>query len=567
LITLSTCSATTNFDTQISVYSGACGGLTCVASNDNDASCGSFFGRLSKVSFTSTAGTVYRIMVTGKLSASGTFTLAATCAIVNDDCSNPTLVTCGSTTTGTTVGASTESPGTCGTTLSDAAPGLWYRVVGNGGMITASLCGSAFDTKIGVFTGTCGALTCVTGNDDSDECGDFSLQSQVVFPSTAGTSYLILVKGFLSNAGNFTLTVTCGAPPTGACDCSNDTEFLTVTAPSTPTPLAISTCTYAGEYNTINSAVSGSTYVVTSSIATDHLTVRQGTPGGAVLACGPTPLTVTATANGPIYLHVNTNSACGTESLCRGTTITCTSCAAPVAPANNECAAATTLTPGATCVTTAGTTTAATQSIPAITCAGFTSDDAFDVWYKFTATQATHAVVVDATFDAVIDVRSGACTGTNIACADDNFLAGVESVVLNGLTVGQTYLIRVYEWGGDEDGPFTICVTNGVTSLVDGSNGVATLAQNPEHLEVGNIYPNPAQFGQAFLDIATPEEAVASIQLFDQAGRMVRNMETELYSGVNKVELNVNNLAQGTYFAAVRVNNEVFRKKLIVVQP
>ena len=69
------------------------------------------------------------------------------------------------------------------------------------------------------------------------------------------------------------------------------------------------------------------------------------------------------------------------------------------------------------------------------------------------------------------------------------------------------------------------------------------------------------------MNIATPEEAVASIQLFDQAGRMVRNMETELYSGVNKVELNVNNLAQGTYFAAVRVNNEVFRKKLIVVQP
>ena len=456
LITLSTCSATTNFDTQIAVYTGACGALTCVGSNDNAAGCANFFGRLSTVSFTSTFGTVYRIMVAGKLSASGTFTLAATCAVVappNDECANSILVTCGSTTTGSTVGSTTENPGTCGTSLADAAGGVWYRVVGNGGTVTVSLCGSAYDTKVGVFTGTCGALTCVAGNDDSDNCGAFSLQSQVAFSSTAGTTYLILVKGFSSNVGNFTMSVTCGAPP--------------------PPPTGF-----------------------------------------------------------------------------------------------DECAGAITLTPGATCVNTAGTTTGATQSLAAITCAGFTSDDAFDVWYKFTATQATHAVVVDATFDAVIDVRSGACTGTNIGCADANFGDGVESVVLNGLTVGQTYLIRVYEWGGDEDGPFNICVTNGATSLVDGSNnGLATLAQNPEHLEVGNIYPNPAQFGQAFLDIATPEEAVASIQLFDQAGRMVRNMETELYSGVNKVELNVNNLAQGTYFAAVRVNNEVFRKKLIVVQP
>ena len=436
LITLSTCSATTNFDTQIAVYTGACGALTCVASNDNAGACTNFFGRLSTVSFTSTFGTVYRIMVAGKLSASGTFTLAATCAVVappNDDCANSILVTCGSTTTGSTVGSTADAVGTCNFNSLNTAGGVWYSVVGNGGTVTASLCGSGYDTRIGVFTGSCGALTCVTSNDDF--CG---LQSQAAFSSTAGTTYYILVTGYSTAVGNFTLNVTCAAPPpppTGNCDCNNGTPYLTVTAPSTTTPLTISSCTFGGEYNTINGAVSGRTYVVTSSIATDYLTVRQGTPGGAVLACGTTPLTITATANGPIYLHVNTNSTCGTQSECRGTTITCTSC-----------------------VTTLSTST----DLP----------------------------------ETGLDVRE-----------------------------------------------------------VSGS------------LNVGDIYPNPAQFGQAFMNIATPEEAVASIQLFDQAGRMVRNMETELYSGVNKVELNVNNLAQGTYFAAVRVNNEVFRKKLIVVQP
>ncbi len=151
-------------------------------------------------------------MVAGKLSASGTFTLAATCAIVNDDCSNSILVACGSTTTGSTANSTVDAVTGCAFSLNTAG-GVWYRVVGNGGMITVSLCGSGYDTKVGVFTGTCGALTCVTGNDDSDESGDFSSQSQVTFPSTAGTTYLILVTGFSTNTGSFTMNVTCAAPP------------------------------------------------------------------------------------------------------------------------------------------------------------------------------------------------------------------------------------------------------------------------------------------------------------------------------------------------------------------
>src|SRR5690606_37544538 len=84
----------------------------------------------------------------------------------NDNCAGAIMVGANSVTPGyTTGGSTTGNPGTCTTAL-NTAPGVWYTVEGINGMMTASLCGASFDTKIGIFTGTCGALTCVQGNDD-----------------------------------------------------------------------------------------------------------------------------------------------------------------------------------------------------------------------------------------------------------------------------------------------------------------------------------------------------------------------------------------------------------------
>jgi hypothetical protein len=104
--------------------------------------------------------------------------------------------------------------------------------------------------------------------------------------------------------------------------CNNTSAFGTITAPTAPNSATISTCNFGGEYATINSAVAGTSYTFTSSVATDFLTVRQGTPGGTAIGSGTQPLTVTCTVSGPIYLHVNTNSSCGTQSTCRTTAVT-----------------------------------------------------------------------------------------------------------------------------------------------------------------------------------------------------------------------------------------------------
>jgi hypothetical protein len=101
----------------------------------------------------------------------------------------------------------------------------------------------------------------------------------------------------------------------------------------------------------------------------------------------------------------------------------------------------------------------ATQSLPASTCSDFTSSAANDVWYSFVALTNTHRVTVAGGpgFDAIVEARSGACNGTSVACVDLTVGGQTEVLNLTGLTIGQTYLVRVYGWAGGT-GTFNICV-------------------------------------------------------------------------------------------------------------
>jgi outer membrane murein-binding lipoprotein Lpp len=130
----------------------------------------------------------------------------------NDDCGDAILVDVGSVTAGMTIGATFDNVGFCGT--SNTAPGVWYRVVGTGESSTASTCndgndstGSAdYDTKISVFSGDCGNLTCVTGVDDTQGCNGAT--TKVSWASEFGVEYLILVHAFGSTTtGNFNLSI------------------------------------------------------------------------------------------------------------------------------------------------------------------------------------------------------------------------------------------------------------------------------------------------------------------------------------------------------------------------
>jgi hypothetical protein len=125
----------------------------------------------------------------------------------NDLCSDAEVITCGQTVTGSTSTATFDDVGTCGT--SNTTAGVWYSLTpAISGTITLSTCNqAAYDTKISVFTGTCGSLTCVTGVDDAAGCGGFT--TELALCVVSGETYLILVHGFGNATGVFDLTVSC----------------------------------------------------------------------------------------------------------------------------------------------------------------------------------------------------------------------------------------------------------------------------------------------------------------------------------------------------------------------
>jgi hypothetical protein len=81
------------------------------------------------------------------------------------------------------------------------------------------------------------------------------------------------------------------------------------------------TCAFAGEYSTWNGAVANTPYIVTSTISTDWITVRIGTYNGSIIAYGNQPLSITPLTNDIIYIHVNVDSYCATQSTCRDITV------------------------------------------------------------------------------------------------------------------------------------------------------------------------------------------------------------------------------------------------------
>jgi len=133
-------------------------------------------------------------------------------------CDTPIPISCGETVFGTTTGvpndnASSGAP-TCITPVGTGGQ-YWYSFTAPAnGTCTLDTEGSDYDTKIHVYTGTCGSLYCVTGDDDSGT----GLNSLASFEFMGGTTYLIRAGGFGANQGNFQLNIFCTLDFNGCTD-------------------------------------------------------------------------------------------------------------------------------------------------------------------------------------------------------------------------------------------------------------------------------------------------------------------------------------------------------------
>lgn len=120
---------------------------------------------------------------------------------------------------------------------------------------------------------------------------------------------------------------------------------------------------------------------------------------------------------------------------------------------NDECSTAIPLTPStnAYCSNeTTGSTYGANPSAGSA-CIGNADDD---VWYSFVATSTQHTIYIYSNVDMAHAVYTGSCGNlTLVKCSDPN------TSNLTGLTVGQTYYIRVYTFATSVNDDFTICIT------------------------------------------------------------------------------------------------------------
>ena len=136
-------------------------------------------------------------------------------------------------------------------------------------------------------------------------------------------------------------------------------------------------------------------------------------------------------------------------------------------PANNECAGATVLTPGATCINTASTLDVATASAAAPACFGATY---WDVWFQYTASVVSQTITMSSlgsnltTANIRIQEYSGTCAGLVPlgACVAGTTLTQV------GHIIGNVYYIRVAliapsinpSLVNSANNNFNICITN-----------------------------------------------------------------------------------------------------------
>lgn len=397
----------------------------------------------------------------------------------NDECGDADALDCGDSFSASTDNANNNTPGT-GCTVSDE--GVWYTFIGDGNSTTISVTAtSGWDHEINITSGTCGAQTNIA-------CVDNALTDETethTFTTTIGVTYFVYVSYWSSGGGttgDFDISRTCSTPATppanddctGAYPLTVNPDFncgsTTAGTVEAATASIQSAASCAGTedddvwFTFVATGTSHSLDILNTAGSTTDMyhSVWEGTCPALSLVAGTcsdaddqilTGLTAGNTYYVRVYTWTGTAGQNSTFDVCVGTP--------PPPPANDECAGAYPLTvnPDLNCgTTTAGTVASATASAQDAGACGGTEDD--DVWFSFVAVETSHTVDIlnaaGSTTDMYHSVWTGNCATTLVAgsCSD------ADASTLTGLTVGETYYIRVYTWTGTtgQTSTFDVCI-------------------------------------------------------------------------------------------------------------
>jgi hypothetical protein len=559
--TSQTITATASFTPVLEIRSGNCAtsaSISCVSGSQLTAT-------------GLTVGSTYFVRLypsSNTVPATPTFTICVVNPPANDECANAVLLTPAAactTTSGTVLGATQSlAASTCGTSTSPAtARDVWYWFVATSAsqVVTAT---AGFTPVLEVRSGSCAtsaSVACVAGT------------RLAVAGLTVGSTYFVRVYPSSSTAPTtptFTVCVTdapntpanddCTAaqalPPvalTGNCSYVTGTNVGATSTPNVPAP-GCSQYNGGDVWYSFVVPASGSITVQTDSISGSPITdtalaLYSGACGSlTLLDCDDDSspngnfslLSVSGRAAGEvIYVRVweYGNDAFGRFKIC----------ASYSPPASNDdCVNSVLLTSGATCTPTSGTVVGASQSLPASTCGtGTPPTSANDVWYRFVATATGQIIQVTSSFTAAIEVRSGSCaTSASVACGTGSRLA------VSGLTVGTTYLLRIYNNTTFTPSTlaFTVCVSDAPSApandncttaqafptLVAGAGCNYLTASNVGATDTQNVpAPGCSQYngGDVWYSFVVPASGVITVQTDSISGSPITDTGLALYSG------------------------------------
>lgn len=158
-----------------------------------------------------------------------------------------------------------------------------------------------------------------------------------------------------------------------------------------------------------------------------------------------------------------------------------------------------------------------------------------------------------------------------------NLVAGKEYIIGVGTYGGPSTTDRVVLMNGQRDHPnmaHTVLYSDGsagITWYYTSSTPVIRAMFDPTIgvNEVNNaasvsVYPNPAN-NIATVEVALTESAVVMVEVMDLTGKLVAsNSFGNLSAGSNRLNLNVSDLSEGTYFCTIVINGERITKKMVV---
>jgi hypothetical protein len=532
-------------DVYWQVFSSGCGGtMTSILCTDTDA--GATMTGL-------TIGNTYYVRLytyySGDVTSQNICISTTPPPPTNNNCSTatpfpaiPTNGTCANLLNQYTTGASNSNvtpSGACTSNSGTPDDDIWFSFVASSTsqILTATYNSGNTDVYWQVFSGNCG------GTMTSILCTDNNTGGTITGLTIGNTYYVRLYTWSSTGGTNQNICISAPPPPPTNDNCTGATAFPTV-----PTTGACATLSNQSTNAATNSNVTPS----------GSCTSNSGTPDDDVwfsfVATNSTQILSSTWVSGStdIFWQVFSGNCSGTMTsiLCTdnnaGGTLTgltvgqtyyvrlytwssgvvttqniCISAPPPPPPNDNPCAATTVQvnTAPSTCtVQTAGTLSGATSSGIALGSCSGTADD--DVWFSFVATGTSMNInlnnVAGSTTDLYHSVYAGSCgsPGTALSCSDPN------SSTINGLTIGNTYYIRIYSYTSTsgQNTTFSLCInptppppTNTTCSLMQpicsGSPYVFQAQSGGAAAPVGPNYgclstkPNPTWF---YLEIATP---------------------------------------------------------------